>query len=102
MNKIGYSTYSITGVEYIIMYRGIIQRQYCGLQNRSRGFESLFPCFSSPESLNNDVGFWDFCFVKCEKKLENISPVSYNMAGSIRGETQEIREVIGLLQKLMK
>ena len=26
------------------LFRGIIQWQYCGLQNRSRGFESLFPC----------------------------------------------------------
>ena len=77
--------YNIISVEYIVMYRGIIQRQYCGLQNRSRGFESLFPCFSSPESLNDDVGFWGFYFAKYEKRLEIISLVRYNMAGGIEG-----------------
>ena len=28
-----------------LSFRGIIQWQYCGLQNRSWGFESLFPCY---------------------------------------------------------
>ena len=31
----------------MVARRGIIQRQYDGLQNRSREFESLFPCEKS-------------------------------------------------------
>ena len=34
-----------------IRYRGIIQWQYHGLQNRSWGFESLFPCRPQPAWL---------------------------------------------------
>ena len=30
---------------YKDIFRGIIQWQYHGLQNRSWGFESLFPCY---------------------------------------------------------
>lgn len=64
----------------------IVKSQYlCGFQRLLKGFESLFPCFSSPESLNDDVGFWGFCFAKYEKKLEIISLVRYNMAGRIEG-----------------
>lgn len=37
------------GCEIAESFRGIIQWQYCGLQNRSWGFESLFPCFKSTQ-----------------------------------------------------
>ena len=33
----------------MVARRGIIQRQYDGLQNRSREFESLFPCSEKAE-----------------------------------------------------
>ena len=40
-----------------LFHRGIIQWQYHGLQNRSWGFESLFPCSCLKPSSLADEGF---------------------------------------------
>ena len=65
--------------EYVVLkvhtFRGIIQRQYDGLQNRSRGFESLFPCLLKSKSL--DFGFF-YCLNMIQLKTIRPLRVSKN------------------------